>query len=230
MGNYSERTAQFLNDVGLNLGELIAALSKESSSLLNLSQEQQTEFDVYYDKLVKRDYSVHTKGALLEKLSRILFDNLLFEVRSNCTTSTNEIDILVAWSEHARLTTINHGFPCFGDYFLCECKNYAGKVSVTYIGKFASLLESVKSPLGIMISWEGITGTNWYDGVGLVKKLALSNRCKIIVIDKDDLARIHRREVNIFKLINDKFIALQSDIDFRQYIQKHEAEGVIKVE
>ncbi len=230
MGNYSEKTAQFLNDVGLTLGELFAALSKESSSLLNLSQEQQAEFDRYYDKLIKQDYSVHTKGALLEKLSRILFDNLLFEVRSNCTTSTNEIDILVAWSEHARSTAINQGFPCFGDYFLCECKNYSGKVSVTYIGKFASLLESVRSSLGIMISWEGITGRNWNDGVGLVKKLALSDRCKIIVIDKDDLARIHRKEVNIFKLVNDKFIALQSDVDFGQYIQKHEAEGVIKVE
>lgn len=81
-----------------------------------------------------------------------------------------------------------------------------------------------------MISWEGITGTNCQDGVGLVKKLALCDCCNIIVIDKDDLARIHRREVNIFKLITDKFIALQNDIDFRQYIQKHEAEGVIKVE
>lgn len=230
MENYTEKTTKFLDEMGLTLGELLVALSKESSSLLNLSQAKQAKFDFYYDKLIKRDYSVHTKGALLEKLSRILFENSLFEVRSNCTTSTNEIDILVAWSEHARLIAINQGFPCFGDYFLCECKNYNTKVGVTYIGKFASLLDSVKSPLGIMISWEGITGRNWSDGVGLVRKLVLSNRCKIIVIDKNDLARIHRKEVNIFKLINDKFIALQSDVDFGQYIQKHEAEGVIKVE
>ena len=230
MEYYSEKTAQFLNGMGLNLFELIAVLSKESSPLLNLSQKQQAEFDLYYDKLIEQDYSVHTKGALLEKLSRILFCNSFFEIRCNCTTSTNEIDILITWSEDARVTTINKSFPCFGDYFLCECKNYASKVGVTYIGKFASLLESVRSSLGIMISWEGITGTNWQDGVGLVKKLALCDCCNIIVIDKDDLARIHRREVNIFKLITDKFIALQNDIDFRQYIQKHEAEGVIKVE
>lgn len=230
MENYTEKTTKFLDEMGLTLGELLVALSKESSPLLNLSQGKQAEFDFYYDKLIKRDYSVHTKGALLEKLSRILFDNSMFEVRSNCTTSTNEIDILVAWSEHARSIAINQGFPCFGDYFLCECKNYKTKVGVTYIGKFASLLDSVKSSLGIMISWEGITGRNWSDGVGLVRKLVLSNRCKIIIIDKDDLARIHRKEVNIFKLINDKFIALQSDVDFGQYIQNHEAEGVIKVE
>lgn len=230
MENYSERTAQFLNDVGLTLGELLAEISKESSSLLNLSKEQQAEFDLYYDKLIKQDYSVHTKGALLEKLSRILFNNYLFEVRSNCTTSTNEIDILVSWSENAQVNRINQSFPCFGDYFLCECKNYAKRVGVTYIGKFASLLESVRSPFGIMISWEGITGKNWNDGVGLVKKLALGKRCNIIVIDKYDLARIHRKEVNIFKIVNDKFIALQSDIDFQQFIQKHEAEDVIKIE
>lgn len=230
MENYSERTAQFLKDVGLSLGELIVALSNESSTLLNLSQEQQAEFDLYYDKLIKNDYSVHTKGILLEKLSRILFNNCLFEIRHNCTTSTNEIDILVAWSENGRVTGINQSFPCFGDYFLCECKNYANKVGVTYIGKFASLLESAKSSLGIMISWEGITGSNWDDGVGLVKKLALSRRCNIIVIDKKDLDRIHHKEVNIFKIVNDKFIALQNDIDFQQFIQKHEAEDVFKVE
>lgn len=230
MENYSERTAQFLKDVGLNLGELIAALSKESSTLLNLSQKQQTEFDLYYDKLVKKDYSVHTKGALLEKLSRVLFNNSLFDIRHNCTTSTNEIDILVDWSENARVTGINQSFPCFGDYFLCECKNYSGKVGVTYIGKFASLLESAKSSLGIMISWEGITGNNWNDGVGLVKKLALSSRCNIIVIDRQDLARVRRKEVSIFKIVNDKFVSLQNDIDFQQFIQKHEAEEQFKVE
>lgn len=230
MENYTAQTEQFLNNVGLNLYELIAALSKESSTLLNLSQTQQAEFDSHYDKLIKQDYSVHTKGALLEKLSRILFDNLLFEVRCNCTTSTNEIDILITWSEHARATKINQSFPCFGDYFICECKNYASSVGVTYIGKFASLLESVKSSFGIMISWEGITGRNWNDGAGLVKKLALGKRCNIIVIDKDDLDRIHRKQVNIFKLVSDKVIALQSDIDFQQYIQKHEAEGLIRAE
>lgn len=228
MENYSERTTQFLNDVGLNLGELIEALSKEASTLLNLSQEKQEEFNLYYDKLIKKDYSVYTKGKLLEKLSCILFHNCLFEIRHNCTTSTNEIDILVAWSESARVTRINQSFPCFGDYFLCECKNYAEKVGVTYIGKFASLLESARSSLGIMVSWEGITGSNWNDGVGLIKKLALSKRCNIIVIDKEDFARIHRKEVNIFKIVNDKFIALQNDIDFQQFILKHEAEGEFK--
>lgn len=82
MENYSEKTAQFLNGMGLNLFELIAVLSKESSPLRNLSQKQQAEFDLYYDKLIEQDYSVHTKGALLEKLSRILFCNsfLRFDV------------------------------------------------------------------------------------------------------------------------------------------------------
>lgn len=230
MEHYSEKTAQFLNDVGLTLGELIVALSNESSPLLNLSQEHQAQFDSYYDRLVKKDYSVHTKGKLLEELSRILFTNSLFDIRRNCTTSTNEIDILVDWSENARVTGINQSFSCFGDYFLCECKNYSKKVGVMYIGKFASLLESAKSPLGIIISWEGITGSNWNDGVGLVKKLALSGRCNIIVIDKEDFARIHRKEVNIFKIVNDKFIALQNDINFQQFIQKHEAEEIFKTE
>lgn len=230
MENYAERAEQVLSEGGLNLGEFIALLANKSSKLLNLSQEQQAEFDLYYEKLIKKDYTAQTKGKLLEKLSCILFHNCLFEIRNNCTTSTNEIDILVAWSENEQITGINRSFPCFGDYFLCECKNYSSKVGVTYIGKFASLLESAKSSLGIMISWEGITGSNWADGVGLVKKLALSGCCNIIVIDKEDLGRIYRKEVNILKIVNDKFIALRTDVDFKQFIQKHEAEDVFKVE
>ena len=58
MENYTEKTTKFLDEMGLTLGELLVALSKESSPLLNLSQGKQAEFDFYYDKLIKRDYSV----------------------------------------------------------------------------------------------------------------------------------------------------------------------------
>lgn len=228
MPNLTERTKEFLHREGLTISEFFATLGEENSTLLNFSKEQQEEYDQLYDQLVNQNYTVHTKGALLETLSQILFDNSLFEVRGNCKTCTNEIDILITWSERARVATLNQSYPCFGDHFLCECKNYKSKVDVTYIGKFASLLESSSSLLGIMISWEGITGSKWDFGVGLVKKLALSNRCKIIVIDKEDLGRIRRKEVNIFKLIQDKVQALQTDIDFSKYIIPHEAEGKLR--
>ena len=81
---------------------------------------------------------------------------------------------LIRWTESARLSGFQAAFPCFGDSFLCECKNYDGAVNVTYVGKFSSLMSVTDSNFGIMISWDGVTGRGkWSDSQGLIKKIAL---------------------------------------------------------
>lgn len=79
-----------------------------------------------------------------------------------------------------------------------------------------------------MISWEGITGRNkWSDSQGLIKKIALREKRYIIVLDKDDLEKIYKKEESVFSVIYDKYIALKNEIDYRQYIDRHEAEDMI---
>ena len=161
-------------------------------------------------------------------MTSILFEKSvenLFDVYRNCRTSTNEIDLLIRWTENARLSGINNAFPCFGESFLAECKNYDGSVSVTFVGKFCSLMSVANTNFGIMVSWDGVSGrTKWNDSKGLIKKIALHESKYIIVIDKNDLKQICDRKKNLFSLIYDKYVALKEEIDYETYIVKHEAE------
>lgn len=149
----------------------------------------------------------------------------MFDVYRNCRTSTNEIDLLIRWTENARLSGITNAFPCFGESFLCECKNYNGPVNVTYVGKFDSLMTATNTNLGIMISWDGITGRSpWNDSKGLIKKIALKDKKYIIVIEKKDLFLIREQKASIFSIVYDKYTALKNDIDYSKYIKPHSAE------
>ena len=108
---------------------------------------------------------------------------------------------------------------------MCECKNYNGKVDVTYVGKFCSLMLVTGTNLGIMVSWDGVTGRgSWSDSKGLIKKIALKENKYIVVIDKNDLCRIYNKEASIFSMIYDKYLALQTEVDYSKYILKHDAE------
>lgn len=217
-----------LSEVGLTLPQLLQKLGKNKSTLLNMDEMHLKYFMEIYDKIDKGEYEKTEKGKLLEKLSVILFresSQKLFRVRSNCRTSTNEVDSLIEWTEYARISGLCNAYPCFSDSFICKCKNYKGQVDVTYVGKFCSLLAVSDIKLGIMISWEGITGRNKWDAAkGLVKKIALREKIYIIVLDKDDLREIYENKNNIFSLIHEKYLALKTDIDYTKYIQKHGAE------
>lgn len=229
------RLQQFISDVnatlsseGYTFSQFFAAIGAKQTSMLNLSTENHRKFSSYYHSLQLNDYSVYSKGALLEELTALLFDNQIFSVLRNCHTSSNELDILVTWSEKSRSLTFNTAFPCFGDSFICECKNYNGPVNVTYVGKFCSLLRLSSAKLGIMVSWNGITGRNdWSDSQGLIKKIALKEGLFIIVLDKNDLKRVCDNETNIFSLVTDKYFALQQDINYSDCIQNHAAENVL---
>ncbi|WP_301049691.1 restriction endonuclease [Lactobacillus intestinalis] len=229
---YLNKVADGLTSRGLTIGDLLKSVSGKNFSFLQPSDKAFQHFTTAFDKLEAGDYSQKTKGKLLEELISALFKDgypALFEVRRNCKTSSNEIDLQLNWTQAAEKINFLPIGNNWGDSFLCECKNYADKAGVTYVGKFYSLMCYTKTTLGLFISWNGVTGENnsWKDSLGLIKKLALGDNKYIIVLNKDDLKKIRNQETNIFDLIREKYIALKNDIDYSKFIQengKHEIE------
>ena len=78
-----------------------------------------------------------------------------------------------------------------------------------------------------MVSWEGVSGQSWQYGSGLIKKLALAEKKKILVIDKHDLEYIRRGSSNLLKILYEKNLSLATDVDYKKYIQSHEAESLL---
>ena len=224
----------FLYDHGITLSDLILLSGKRNSGLLMLNNEGYKRFAICYEKIRDNHFRKEDKGKLLEQLMYSIFTqgySTIWACRKNCRTSTNEIDIQLNWTENARLANINTSFPCFGETFLCECKNYKGAVNVTYVGKFYSLLKVTNSQLGVLVSWEGVSGRgSWSDSKGLIKKIALRENVYIIVIDKNDLKKIYEKEGNILSIIYDKYIALKNEIGYATYIAPHENEKKFKNE
>lgn len=220
---------QLLKQAGYTLADLMTASSRYNSRLLMLAEEHRIQCSHLYSEIKDGGLTKRQKGQKLEELTSILFSKSvenLFDVYRNCRTSTNEIDLLIRWTENARLSGISNAFPCFGESFLCECKNYNGSVKVTYVGKFCSLMAVTNTNFGIMVSWDGVSGRGkWSDSKGLIKKVALHENKYIIVIDKDDLKQICDCEKSIFSLIYDKYTALKNEIDYDKYIVKHEAQN-----
>ena len=216
-----------LADTGMTLSQFIKQLSLRNSTVLNLPDEEQTEFCGLYDQIDSGRLNETEKGKKLEQLVAVLFgENSLFDCKQNYRTSTNEIDLLLTWGNKARMAGISNAFPCFGESFICECKNYENKLKVTYVGKFYSLLAVTKMKFGLIVAWEGITGQGeWNASKGFIKKVALSDGTFIVSLDRHDLKRIYDKSQNIYSMLMEKYEALKTDISYEKYISSHEAEA-----
>lgn len=215
----------FLDKHGISLSGLLNVLGEKNASCMQMSEDNHRKFCELYDDVFKPSSSTKAKGNKLEDLVEVLFVNSfpnIFEVKRNCRTSSNEIDLMINWTQQANTIGIINEFRGLGNTFLCECKNYDGKVNVTYIGKFSSLLCCSDTKLGIMIAWQGVTGNGWAAGNGLIKKIALAEKRYIIVITQNDLYDIYQRKTNLFELLNCKFRALKQDISYEKCITRHE--------
>ena len=221
-----EDIARELEEQGYRIQELMAYCGKNNSSLLRMPEDCFREYRELYDLIDGGELSKAVKGKALERLTELLFQvGGLFDCRRNYHTSTNELDLLLTWGRQARNSGIGNAFPCFGDMFICECKEYSKRVDVTYVGKFYSLLACSRVSLGVLVAWEGVTGrSQWSDAKGLIKKIALRDNVFIVTLDKQDLKEIYDGKKNVYSLLMDKKDALQSDISYSTFISQHEAE------
>lgn len=226
-----ERIKMAIAKEGLTLSEVLTLSAKKYTKLLNFSTDVQDKYKCMFEKIDSGKCSQKDKGILLEELMYTLFHrgySSLLVCGKNYRTSTNEIDLRISWTEEAKYQRFTEIYNCFGSSFLCECKNYDKKVDVTYVGKFYSLLATTDTNLGIMISWNGVTGRSpWSDASGLIKKIALRENRYIVVINRNDLYQIYLGKTNIFALIDEKYNSLKEDISYEQLVTAHEAQGNI---
>ena len=214
----------FLTEHGVTLSELLNVLDEKNAACLQMSEKNHKLFCELYDEISKPSSTTKDKGNKLELLTEVLFSKAfpnIFQVVRDCRTSTNEIDLMIDWTRQANIIGLNKEFDGLGCTFLCECKNYDGKVSVTYVGKFSSLLSCSDTKMGILIAWHGVTGSGWSAGSGLIKKIALAEKRYILVITQEDLYRIYKGETNIFSLLKTKYRSLKQDISYEKIITAH---------
>lgn len=209
----AQNITEVLDRSGLSLPQLCSMMSKEitDSALFRLSDSDHAEYRRLFSIFDNsRSNDTGDKGAALEQLASFLLSRLgIYQVLKNKRTSTNEIDVLLV----KMLAFSDVGGDCFPMHVICECKNYESAVSVTYVGKFYSLLKVSGIKLGLMISDSGISGrTKWSDGCGLCRKIALRDDTYIINISYGDLKLINDQNVSILKLIDDKVSSIKLDV------------------
>lgn len=189
-------------------------LSKKSGLKLDIIKE-------LYDKLVYMHKNSHmyknvkskTRGDLLEELiKQITIETKTFELFENISNDTNEYDIIIKPSNLAR----DYAYNAFPDIIyqpiICECKNYQSTIDVTWVGKFYSLLSISNIKLGIVFSYEGVTGqaqNDWSNAWGLIRKIYLKDGIAIISISKEELRRIASGE-QFVDILEEKYIELQT--------------------
>lgn len=219
--NQAKSMDDVLQQTGLSLPELILLIKDglTTSSLFRLSDQDHAEYHRLFTLFVQsRNGDNKDKGEALENLASFLLSKLgVYRVARNQKTSTNEMDVVLVKD----LTLSVFGGDLFPPYVICECKNYASSVSVTYVGKFYSLLKVSGVKLGLIISNEKISGrSKWEAGKGLCRKVALRDDTWIINISYDDLKAIDEKNISLLQLIRDKIsdIKLDTTISYTEHV------------
>lgn len=218
------------------LSELASSLSYPQICKLNSEQHQEytrllENFKAINGASPVRSDDLHVqKGRALEELVRYLLQisGNIFEINPNLHTTTNEIDIFVTLSPLGKLLCSHGVISSRLKRFLIECKNYDKSISVTYVGKFCSLLLTNSTKLGILFSYHGVSGRGWNDASGLIKKFYLhkeneDDRYCIIDFSISDFEAISNGD-NLLNIIDAKISALLMDTSFRNFLSTHPAE------
>lgn len=216
--------------------EVLADLDQEEAKfrlITSFSSKEKEEYNLLLSKLKEihekdSNATPAEKGKALENIVNFLIKSTsVFDVHKNIHTSTNEIDVLIVVNSKGKRFRNKGYLDINDDILLCECKNYKDKVGVSWVGKFACLLDSTNAKIGLLFSYHGLSGKGWEDGIGLTKKLYLSrcNNEKIYILDfnKDDFELIENG-VTLLELIRAKIISLQTDTKIDHYIKLHPAQ------
>lgn len=199
------------------------------------SDSEKQEYNRLLDDFKKKNSSkcsTKEKGDSLENIaSFVLKSGNIFEVYKNIRTSTNELDQLVKTTVNGSILCSNGILDSRLSNFIGECKNYSKCVSVTYVGKVCSLLQTMNIKICILFSYKGITGSGWKDASGLVKKFYMSKENQnekycIIDFNISDFESIKSGN-NFLKIIEDKIMALKVDTDYTTFLSGHEAEKLL---
>lgn len=213
-----------MNKVDVNA--LVTALKYSPDSFLEeitYTKEQSELINELINKLIEDNFTTtKEKGDSLEKLIVHIFEtHKVFETHVNIYTATNEIDVLLKSTPLGNSINSNIYNSIIKGPLIAECKNYNGTVGVTWIGKFASLLDTSKLGMGLFITKDGITGThNWDAAKGLIRKISLKRGTLILDFKLSDFKNLEGK--NIFDVINNKIDYL--NLDMKIEIKKHPGE------
>jgi hypothetical protein len=211
--------------------EVLNNKEKQYRLLTSLDDKELIEYNALLDHLKdihegRVEASTTEKGNTLEAIvSFLLTSSTVFDVIENIRTSSNEIDQLITINSKGRKYR-NEGFlDIKEDILLSECKNYQSSISVTWVGKFFSLMTYTTTKIGLLFSYHGLSGSNWKDAVGLTKKLYLSECEKRYILDfnVNDFNKI-AEGYSLLELISNKILSIKTDTQLSQLITKHPAE------
>lgn len=162
------------------------------------------DLDIYQSMLeaVKEDYDSNEKqkkGKSLELLAKYLIESCDgLNVKMNQQTRFGEIDLIISnkSSSHSFLSN-------FGDFFICECKNWSKKVGIQPIQSFRLRMENFETKLGLYFSKNGVTGSASSAAKNQIYDLYTKQKYYLIVITLSDLEKISKGE-DFIAILEDK--------------------------
>lgn len=213
-------------------------LMENNLNVFQWSEENQIQYNDLYETFVnttgkpKSEVSDEEKGKSLEDIVEFLFSKTsIFQYIRNHRTGDFELDIILKLS--------NRGIA-FKDYIsiakktsshlIGECKNYKKPLSITYTGKFYSLLDRYNLKLGIIFSYHGLAGSDeckgWTAASGFTKKMYLKN--DVIILDFNQIHfNMIRNGKSFIDVLNGLMEKTIFDIDDELNYIQHEDIGTL---
>lgn len=141
-----------------------------------------------YDAAESADDS-QNKGNLLEEFTELLFNKLIPDtevLRVNSETVAEEFDLVL------RNDKENEPWTNLSSIIMVECKNWSSSVGASIIHTLNSKADILGSncSTGILISWNGITGSNYEDAANQRIRELKQQNFDILHFDSNDLDNI----------------------------------------
>lgn len=125
----------------------------------------------------------------------------------NLQTKTGEIDIILEYNGFDGLNF----FDYYSRFILVECKNTADPVPAKEVGYFRSKLRDSNVDLGLLISWNGVTGEkSERHGERAASQSSLDDPLLLILTSRDLYSILDGK--SLYKLLDEKLYAQRFDL------------------